>query len=278
MQKGSDQFTEKDTEEYYDSFGDVYELVWNEQIHTGYFQVPNLNLQDAVVKMDEHIAEITQLQQGSYLLNIGCGRGGTDRLLAKKFDIKVEGIDISERQIEIAKKKASIEGLESLCRYTIGSATHIEFPDNTFDYILVQEAFFHIHDKQKAIEEFHRVLKNDGSVIIEDTVLLNESKKDFVLSAFGERVKINSMLSPDEHIELFKNSHFTLKSSEDVSSHLSLTYGKICEYIEMNREEIEKKVPEQYKERVKNNFGFDVSKKMVDEGILGCVILVFQKE
>lgn len=268
-------FTETDTADYYNTFSNVYELVWNEQIHTGYFKDENLQLSKAVSEMNQYIAELVGFQKDKRLLNIGCGRGGADRFLAKNFNLNVEGIDISERQIGIAKEKTLVENLSDKCHYTLASATSIPFSEKTFDYVLCQESFFHIHDKEKAVSEFKRVLKDGGLIVLEDTLRLDEFDVEEIGSFCG-RVKIDELFTEKEYIDLFSKAGLELKKKADVSDHLATTYHKIVEFIENNRSVLEEKVPEIYKDRVKANFGFDVSEKLVLAKKLGCMIFIFQ--
>ena len=49
----------------------------------------------------------------------------------------------------------------------------IPFPDNSFDYILCSHVLGHIPDEQKAINELARVLKPDGTALIQAIIDLN---------------------------------------------------------------------------------------------------------
>lgn len=268
--------SEPDLQKYYNSFGDIYELVWNEQIHTGYFKNKDITLSDAVIEMNCYLAKISGLATGKKLLNIGCGRGGTDRFLAKELNLNIEGIDISEKQIRIARGKALAENISNKCRYAVASALDIPFADNTFDYILCQESFFHIQDKLRAVSEFQRVLKNKGLVVLEDTLLLKKIADEEINNVFRGRLKA-TLIIPDDYSDLFECAGFKLKIRVNVSSHLAQTYHKIVEFIEKNRDILMHKTPTAYKKMVNTNFGFDVSEKFVLQGKLGCMIFVFQK-
>lgn len=48
--------------------------------------------------------------------------------------------------------------------------TSINYPDNTFDYIICSHVLGHIPDEKKAIEELFRVLKNGGKAFIQNPI------------------------------------------------------------------------------------------------------------
>ncbi len=266
------QFTERNTEDYYDNFSGVYENVWNEQIHTGYFDKEK-SLEQAVEDMDAFLAREIQLKDNSFVVVIGSGRGGTDRFLAKSHSCRVIGIDLSKTQISVAKKRAKAEGLN--IEYLQASMESIPLLDKIADYIWIQESFFHCHDKQKAVSEFTRLLKPNGVVIMEDTLLFDINSRAEVLEKFGQRVSINEILTSEEYVDLFKQVGLTLVKKIDLSSHLLKTYKAIIEHIKQNREKIREVTPARYRGQVDSNFGFPRSLKLVEEGKLGCAALYF---
>jgi ubiquinone/menaquinone biosynthesis C-methylase UbiE len=270
-------FDELVTQRYYDSFGDVYEAVWNEQIHTGMFNnTAEKSLSQAVEDMNGYIAKKAGIREG-FLLNVGCGRGGTDRFLAKSYQVRVAGIDISKSQIAQARKRAEAERLNQKIAYAQGSMTQIPYSDNTFDYLWVQESFFHCHDKVSAAKEFSRVLKPAGRLILEDTVIVDENAKEEVLKKFGQRVKVNDIFTPAECRTLFSGHGFTLTSEEDISKNLAKTYEMIIQFIQNHKEKLEKVIPAEYQERLSQSFGFPNSLQLVQEKKLGCVLMIFDK-
>ena len=271
------EFNEVLTKEYYDSFGDVYEAIWNEQIHTGFFgNTTNKSLSEAVGDMNSHIAEKADINKG-LILNVGCGRGATDRFLAKHYGVKVIGIDVSSNQLREAKKRAKKESLEQRIVYTQCSMTQVPYPNNTFDYLWIQESFFHCHDKLSAVKEFKRVLKGTGRLVLEDTVITDQKAKKEVLEKFGQRVKINDILTPAEYKELFSTNGFIFRDEENLSKDLARTYEMIIKYIRDNKEKLQQSIPSEYRARLSQDFGFPDSLRLVKEQKLGCVLMIFDK-
>jgi SAM-dependent methyltransferase len=72
---------------------------------------------------------------------------------------KASGIDMSSRAIEYCKER----GLNDV---SVGDATVLQYPDASFDAIIILDVIEHIEDDAAACRELARVLKPGGIVII----------------------------------------------------------------------------------------------------------------
>ncbi len=160
----------------------------------------------------KHLLENFPINEGKFL-DIGCGMGGFTRYVKYlKPDMKVCGCDISNRALEIAKKK-DIKNEINYFKYDI---CDIKIKDDFFDYISIFDVLEHLENPLKAINEVNRVLKKGGYIHI--FVPLESSKKTLhgILNLFG--------------IDCFKKSH---------TGHIQeFNYGHIKEMVEKNGFEI----------------------------------------
>lgn len=263
------------TENYYDSFSDVYAAIWSNQMHTGYFDREK-SLDRACEDMNFYLAKEAGIKPNSVVLNIGCGRGGADRFLIKNFDCKVIGIDISQKQLDEAVMAAQEEGMQDAVKYMKSFMTELTVDDDSIDCIWVQESLFHCHEKDKAISEFYRVLKSGGTVVLEDTVLMDPKAKKEVMDAFGKRVKINDIFTPNDYEKLFGEKGFKLAKKEDMTKHLEKTYVEIAKFVSENQDKLKKKIDEKNWSSLDNS-GREQTLKYVRDGKLGCVAMYFTK-
>jgi ubiquinone/menaquinone biosynthesis C-methylase UbiE len=118
----------------------------------------------------EQITDEAVLRPGESVLDCGCGTG-TLAVIAKRrvgADGKVQGIDLSTDQLEIARKKAQQENLD--IDFHEGSIDELPFPDNSFDAIFSTLMLHHVPKtvKEAAFREMRRVLKPGGRIVIVD--------------------------------------------------------------------------------------------------------------
>ena len=86
---------------HYDELDVFYREVWGEHVHHGLWLGGAESAERAVVQLIEHIAARAHIRQGDAVCDVGCGYGGTARVLAKEFGAVVTGISVTPRQIEL---------------------------------------------------------------------------------------------------------------------------------------------------------------------------------
>jgi ubiquinone/menaquinone biosynthesis C-methylase UbiE len=106
------------------------------------------------------------LTKRDQILDLACGYGRFTIPLAKE-GYNIEGIYISPNLIKKAKRDK--ENLK--IKFKIGDMRRLPYKNNSFDKIICMwSAFLELHKKQdqvKALKEMFRVLKIDGSALIE---------------------------------------------------------------------------------------------------------------
>jgi len=91
------------------------------------------------------------------ILDAGCGCGGNYKMLQKFGHIL--GIDNSENSLNFCQKNNFNNVLLTDCCQT-------KLKDNTYDLIVALDLLEHLESDKAAINEFHRLLKEDGKLII----------------------------------------------------------------------------------------------------------------
>jgi len=100
---------------------------------------------------------------GKRLLEVGCGTG-TDLLQFARGGSQVVGTDLTPRSIEISRRRFQVYNLEG--EFAIGDAEDLAFPDSSFDLVYSFGVIHHTPDTERAISEFHRVLRPGGRAIV----------------------------------------------------------------------------------------------------------------
>jgi len=98
------------------------------------------------------------LPQGK-VLDAGCGEGRMLRLLAEK-GYQVVGMDLSRESLLRAQKQNPNAPL------VLSDLESLPFSPESFDGVISGEVLEHLEDDERAVQEFHRVLKKGGIAII----------------------------------------------------------------------------------------------------------------
>ena len=113
------------------------------------------------LKLTKVSADFAGITAKSNVLDIGCGTGTTLRFLRDTYGCGVSGIDISEKAAALAGKR--VPEADICC----ADASSLPFPDASFDTVFMECTLTLFDKPQPALLEAGRVLKPDGSLIIE---------------------------------------------------------------------------------------------------------------
>lgn len=103
------------------------------------------------------------VDSSSVVLEAGTGTGEIAMVIAEKA-CRTEACDLSQAMINIAEKKRKQRGIKNI-RFTVGDCCSMEFPDNSFDLVVISNVLHIIKEPQDAVFEIIRVLKPGGTVL-----------------------------------------------------------------------------------------------------------------
>ena len=148
----------------------LLERLWGEHIHLGFYPsgAGNIDFRKAKVQFVHELVKwsgLDKLPKGSRVLDVGCGIGGSSRILAKYYGFNVTGITISPAQVKRARELTSND---LNCRFQVMDALDLKFEDGTFDAVWSVEAGAHMHDKSNFVDEMLRILRPGGYLALAD--------------------------------------------------------------------------------------------------------------
>lgn len=99
----------------------------------------------------------------SLILDASCGTGDTTIGL-KKRGARVIGVNISKEEIMLAGKKAEKEEIKT--DFVVADLVNAPFRNKAFDQIISLDTLEHIQDDDAVLQEFARMLKSSGNLIL----------------------------------------------------------------------------------------------------------------
>lgn len=112
------------------------------------------------------------------VLEIGCGTGST--AIAHAPHVRhIRAVDISEKMIEIAKRKADAANIGNVT-FERSSIDELRVPDETQDAVLALSILHLVEDRDDVIARIYRMLK-PGGVLVSSTVCLGDTMRWFKL-------------------------------------------------------------------------------------------------
>jgi MPBQ/MSBQ methyltransferase len=148
----------------------ILEFYWGEHIHLGHYGSPPRRKNFLAAKVD-FVHEMARwggldgLPLGTTVLDVGCGIGGSSRILARDYGFAVTGVTISPQQVERARQLTPTGVNAQFC---VDDAMALSFPDGSFDVVWSIEAGPHMPDKAIFAKELLRVLKPGGILVVAD--------------------------------------------------------------------------------------------------------------
>ncbi|MDY6783353.1 MAG: methyltransferase domain-containing protein [Cyanobacteriota bacterium] len=176
----------------------ILEFYWGEHIHLGHYGSPPQKKDFLAAKVDfvHEMARwggLDQLPRGTTVLDVGCGIGGSSRILAQDYGFAVTGVTISPQQVERARQLTP-EGLD--VQFAVDDAMALSFPDASFDVVWSVEAGPHMPDKAVFAKELIRVLKPGGVLVVADWNQRDDRQKPL---NFWERPVMRQLLEQWSH-------------------------------------------------------------------------------
>jgi len=125
---------------------------------------------------------------GRDVLEAGCGIA-TDGARFARAGARYTGLDGSETAVSLARHRFASEGLAG--DIVAGPITALPFADSSFDLVFSHGVVHHIEDTQKAIDEFHRVLRPGGTALV---MVYHRASLNYWVTIMGLRRTLAALL------------------------------------------------------------------------------------
>jgi len=155
-------FTNREIADYYDQTVTHYRTFWaldqSLAIHYGIWQPGIGNFRQSLENTNRILAETAGIKQSDYILDAGCGVGGSAIYLAKQYGCHVKGITLSEKQVRLARENAEKNNLSALVSFENKDYCATGYSEGSFDLLWALESVGTAVKKGAFIKESYRIL------------------------------------------------------------------------------------------------------------------------
>jgi len=157
-------------------------------VNHGFYEKGIRSHVQSVLKMNDLVGDLLKIDFKNhnikYVLDAGCGIGGTVIHLAKKYpNIKITGITNVKNHIKIAKDNAKQNNVRKNTTFLLKDFIKTGLPSNKFDAIYLIESSSYSQKKRILLQEMYRLLKPGGIIVFIDcfrtNISLNQYLKNF---------------------------------------------------------------------------------------------------
>lgn len=103
------------------------------------------------------------------ILDIATGTGDLAILMTATSAKKIVGLDLSDRMLEVGRKKIIAKKLTDRIEMIQGDSENLPFADNSFDAVTVAYGIRNFENLNQGLQEISRVLKPGGTLVILET-------------------------------------------------------------------------------------------------------------
>src|SRR6201996_8581807 len=148
-------------EQAYDRWAPIYDLVFGGVFSKG---------RSAAIQATNKL--------GGRVLEVGVGTGISLPLYAPH--LRIVGTDISEAMLDKAKARVTEQKLSNVEGLAVMDAEKLEFADDSFDVVMAQYVVTAVPNPETALNEFARVLRPGGEMILLSRVSADEGLRHFI--------------------------------------------------------------------------------------------------
>ncbi|WP_114417820.1 class I SAM-dependent methyltransferase [Marinospirillum perlucidum] len=168
-------------------------------------------------KASRQLADRAELQPGQRILDVGCGTGGSSRLLEAEYGVQLVGVDITPPFIEVARWLSQATGLDARSQFICCDAQQLPLEDEEFAAAWSQHTLMNLPDLEQGLAEIHRVLRPGGQLLLHE-VLKGENKEplDYPVP-WAESDEQSHLKTPAELRQLLEKTGFECRFEEEVT-------------------------------------------------------------
>jgi SAM-dependent methyltransferase len=126
------------------------------------------------------------VRPGCRVLDVGCGLGGSARILAQEFGAQVDGVEVTVTRYDDAVRLTQLVGLDGQVHILRGDFLTLDLPARHYDVVWGQAAWVHFLNLNPVFARCAEILRPGGQVAVEEAYLRQRPKTSDEARLLGE--------------------------------------------------------------------------------------------
>ena len=167
------------------------------------------------LKLTRRLVDLMEVQHGSAVLDVGCARGASASAMARTFQCRIVGIDMSSRSVAAATRRVRDRKTSHLAGFVRGDAERIPIAPESFDNAICECAMSLLPDKAQCVAEIAKALKPGGRLGVSDVAVQNWRLPETLQGSLGQLLCVSYAPSVEEYRDLLNSNGLSLVHEEE---------------------------------------------------------------
>ena len=209
---------------HYDELDRFYRELWGEHVHHGLWTTGEESPAEAAVALARRVADRIGARPAMRVCDVGCGYGGTARLLAAEHGCEVTALTVSRAQYDHAVRADAFAHNPT---YLLRDWLDNRQPDASFDAVIAIESTEHMADLRRCIAEVARVLRPGGRAVICAWLAAEHAtraQERHLLEPICREGRLAGLGTESEYRLLLEEAGLAVTAGEDLSRRVARTW------------------------------------------------------